>query len=83
VRDESIMAYVKRNGRHEHRLVAERKLGRPLAPGEVVHHRDENGKNNDPDNLEVMTQGHHMREHGMGRPGVRPHWEPWKARWGR
>ena len=40
--------YTKRLGKHEHRLVAEEKLGRPLRKGEVVHHIDGDYKNNDP-----------------------------------
>ncbi len=40
---------------YEHRLVAEQKLGRLLLPDEVVHHKDENPKNNAPDNLEVFS----------------------------
>lgn len=35
----------------EHRLVMERELGRPLKPGERVHHIDFNKRNNQPDNL--------------------------------
>lgn len=37
-----------------HRVVAERKLGRPLEPWEVVHHKDRNKLNNNPDNLWVF-----------------------------
>lgn len=60
--------YIKRGGRHEHRVVAEQKLGRPLLPGETVHHRDENKRNNAPDNLEVMaTRADHTRLHNTGK----------------
>src|SRR4051794_8345737 len=45
--------YRKLNGRHEHRVIAEQNLGRSLKPGEVVHHRDGDLRNNHPDNLEV------------------------------
>jgi len=56
--------YTKRDGRHEHIVIAERKLGRALRAGEIVHHRDHNLKNNDPDNLEVLaSQAEHVRLH--------------------
>ena len=55
--------YRKWHSRHEHRVVAERKLGRALLPGEIVHHIDHNIRNNDPANLEVMTQSEHCRLH--------------------
>lgn len=46
----------------EHRLVVERKLGRYLHPSEVVHHRDGDPGNNDPDNLEVFSShSEHMK----------------------
>lgn len=62
--------YTKINGVHEHRLVAEKMLGRPLEPVEIVHHIDGDKRNNNPDNLKVMTQSDHIREHllrGGGR----------------
>ena len=56
--------YRKRNGRHEHRIVAESLLGRPLKPGEVVHHIDGDKHNNSPDNLMVFSsQSEHARYH--------------------
>ncbi|MEB3302014.1 MAG: HNH endonuclease signature motif containing protein [Cyanobacteriota bacterium] len=55
--------YRKCYGRHEHRVVAEQILGRPLRRGEIVHHKDGDKHNNDPSNLEVMTQSDHVREH--------------------
>lgn len=55
--------YVKQNGRHGHRVAAEKKIGRALLFGEVVHHIDEDKSNNDPENLQVMTQSEHIRLH--------------------
>ncbi len=49
--------------RHEHRVVAEHKLGRLLLPCEIVHHRDGNKRNNTPENLEVLTRAEHLRVH--------------------
>lgn len=48
----------------EHRVVAENKIGRLLKKNEVVHHVDENKKNNAPENLEVMTKTEHASLHG-------------------
>ena len=46
--------YNKFLGRHEHRVVAERMLGRKLKKNEVVHHIDLNKQNNDECNLVVL-----------------------------
>lgn len=48
----------------EHRLIMEAKLGRYLTPEEVVHHKNTNQLDNDPDNLELKaSQGEHLLEH--------------------
>lgn len=60
--------YIKRDGRHEHRAVAEQNLGRSLLPGEIAHHRDENKRNNAPENIQALaSQAEHARLHGLGR----------------
>jgi len=47
----------------EHRLVAEKKIGRPLKAWEVVHHIDKDKLNNSPDNLEVLSRAEHILTH--------------------
>lgn len=49
---------------YEHRLRAEEKLGRRLLPGEEVHHRDDNKKNNSSENLDPKaSKAEHRIEH--------------------
>lgn len=61
-------SYLKIGEHHAHRLEAERKLSRPLRPGEVVHHIDENKRNPAQDNIEILpSQGEHARLHNLGR----------------
>ena len=47
----------------EHRLVAEKHIGRYLEPSEIVHHMDGNGHNNDWENLLVTTKKQHFKDH--------------------
>lgn len=48
----------------EHIRVAERALGKPLPPGAIVHHWDENRLNNAPTNLAVFpSNGYHRLIH--------------------
>ena len=49
---------------YTHMLVAEQKLGRSLLPEEVVHHKDLNKLNNNPNNLMIFaSNGDHSRFH--------------------
>lgn len=51
----------------EHRLVAEKKIGRLLKRNEVVHHIDEDKTNNIPENLIVFrSNSDHSRFHKIG-----------------
>lgn len=65
------------NGEHAgkalHAVIAEWKLGRPMAAGDVVHHIDRNKLNNDPKNLEVLTASDHAILHFKAGEFVRKH----------
>lgn len=55
--------YRKNFGRHEHRVIMEKILGRKLSSEEIVHHIDGNQHNNDPENLKIVTHSEHARIH--------------------
>jgi len=48
-----------------HRIIIEKKIGRPLAASEVVHHIDGNGLNNNLSNLKLMSKSEHAKVHKM------------------
>jgi len=48
-------------------LVVEAMLGRYLEPDEIVHHRDHDPHNNDPQNLLLTTNSEHQRLHHKER----------------
>lgn len=51
-----------------HRKIAANKVGRKLAPNEVVHHADEDKANNVDTNLAVEPRGKHTGAHNRARP---------------
>jgi HNH endonuclease len=51
----------------EHRFVMESKIGKRLGFNRVVHHKDEDPRNNNIDNLEILSRAAHGRLHGTGR----------------
>lgn len=55
--------YRKVRGRHEHRTVMEKIVGHTLGPDDIVHHKNEQKRDNRPENLELMTRSDHINEH--------------------
>ncbi len=53
--------------RYLHDVIMEGILGRALVGDEVVHHRDGDRQNNDPENLELTTNSEHSKYHATIR----------------
>jgi len=53
---------------YEHILIAEEKLGRYLTDEETVHHLDNDGFNNSPDNLLIFASNAEHTAYHKGRP---------------
>ena len=54
--------YLSAKSKPLHRAVFEGRVG-PIPPGHVIHHKDGRPWNNDPENLEPLTRGDHVRRH--------------------
>jgi hypothetical protein len=61
--------YTKFLGRHEHRVIMEKHLGRSLRSDEIVHHIDGDKTNNDISNLIIMSQSEHAKLHAFQNRG--------------
>ena len=57
---------------YTHRLIGKYYLGRSLFPYEVVHHKDGNGLNNHPSNLQITDRSRHAVYHSSLNPLEEP-----------
>jgi hypothetical protein len=61
--DGYVVIWTEDGERLEHQVIMERKIGRKLRRGEVVHHLNEIKHDNRPENLSLTNQSQHIREH--------------------
>jgi len=52
---------------HEHRFLAENKIGRKLKTSEAVHHKNGNTLDNSLNNLIILKRGEHSKKHFEGK----------------
>jgi hypothetical protein len=51
-----------------HLVIMEQHLGRLLRPGEIVHHKDEDKRNNGLENVVLTNRSSHARHHANAKP---------------
>lgn len=60
--------------RYEHRVIMEKKLGRKLDTGEIVHHLNHDGLDNREKNLQLMSALEHQLHHARARILPKDRW---------
>lgn len=59
--------YRLKGGELLHRKIWEEYYGQKIPPGYIIHHKDENPKNNAISNLQLMTAEDHIKHHHRGK----------------
>lgn len=75
IHDGYVRKLVKGRRKFEHIEVWEKENG-PVPPGMIVHHKDENKRNNSIENLQLMTRLEHNRLHSGCRVIKGEWWKP-------